>query len=195
MKKFYNCDTFLLFASVFYSPINQLSELLLETCLRMRMMIVTVVWGTGVSSYRESWRRWDWSRELINPSLSSVFSIIIIIILFIADLLRDWRPCRGGTTLQIWHSTEKQSRWPNFTGERILSSFSCQVSSPGLEKSFSVVTYNILADCHMEPDWWELYLCQRYVASLLIRVLLCTGPISRLLLDPGCVVLDSAEDF
>ena len=28
-----------------------------------------------------------------------------------------------------------------------------QVSMPDLEKSWSVVSYNILADCHMEPDW------------------------------------------
>ena len=27
-----------------------------------------------------------------------------------------------------------------------------KVSSVG-EKSFSVVSYNILADCHMEPEW------------------------------------------
>ena len=27
------------------------------------------------------------------------------------------------------------------------------VSSPANDNSFSVVTYNILADCHMEPTW------------------------------------------
>ena len=29
------------------------------------------------------------------------------------------------------------------------------MSSPGLDTSFSVVTYNILADCHMEPAWYQ----------------------------------------
>jgi len=28
-----------------------------------------------------------------------------------------------------------------------------KVSSIG-DKSFSLVSYNILADCHMEPEWW-----------------------------------------
>ena len=28
------------------------------------------------------------------------------------------------------------------------------LASPPTDNSFSVVTYNILADCHMEPDWY-----------------------------------------
>ena len=49
--------------------------------------------------------------------------------------------------------TIKVRNLKNYIRERF-EFFWWKVSFPDLEKSFSVVTYNILADCHMEPHWW-----------------------------------------
>merc|ERR1712168_539623 len=39
------------------------------------------------------------------------------------------------------------------------------LASPATDNSFSVVTYNILADCHMEPTWYSYTLADARTAE------------------------------